>query len=92
MNPDGSCGPLNFPQSGSRYHQLTNSIRYRLPHGLTPRFEYRFGRWDRNDYQFGVIQPYMFPLDSGLRTSVFLGGSVPRYNTHMLSFSLGYTF
>ncbi len=81
-----------YPDTNNRYHQVVSSIRLRLADNLWHKLEYRFERYDRRDFQIDRIAPYMLFLDSGTRTSVFLGADVPGYRAHALSFGLEYRF
>ena len=82
----------DYPDTNNRFHQVVTSIRLRLAESLWHKFEYRFERYDRTDFQIDRLAPYMILVDSGTRTSVFLGADVPGYRAHVLSFGLEYRF
>lgn len=82
----------DYPNTYNRFHQLTGAVRVQLPRGAFSKFEYRYERYDRADFQIERMKPYMVPLDSTANTSIFLGADVPRYNAHILAVSLEYRF
>ena len=82
----------DYPETGTRYHQLTGAVRYRLSNNLSSKLQYQWERYDRTDFQLQIMSPSMSLYDSGTKTSLFLGGDVPPYQVHILSVSLDYRF
>lgn len=83
----------DYPDQSNRWHQLITAIRFPLKAGFTPKFEYRFEKYDRVDFQLESVVQYGI-LDVGLVNSVFLGigADIPRYRAHIVSASLEYRF
>jgi MtrB/PioB family decaheme-associated outer membrane protein len=82
----------DYPETGNRFHQLTGAVRYRLANNLYSKLEYRWERYDRNDFQIQYMTPNMVQYDSKMATSLFLGADVPSYQVHIVSVSLNYVF
>ena len=82
----------NYPDTNNRYHQVVSTIRFQLSERFNPKFEYRFEKYGRTDFQIDRISPYMVPLDPSTSTSIFLGADVPGYKVHVIAFSLEYRF
>lgn len=82
----------DYPETGNRFHQLTGALRYQLSNNIYSRVEYRYERYDRVDFQIQTMTPYMGLLDTGTKTSIFLGADVPGYQVHIVSVSLEYRF
>ena len=82
----------DYPETGTRFHQMTGAVRYRLANNLFSKLEYRWERYDRTDFQIQNMAPYMAPFDSKMSTSLFLGADVPPYQVHIVSLSLNYSF
>jgi MtrB/PioB family decaheme-associated outer membrane protein len=82
----------DWPETGTRFHVLTGAVRYRLGPRVFSRIEYRWERYDRNDFQLQTMTPDMIKYDSRMSTSLFLGADVPGYQVHIMSASLEYRF
>lgn len=81
----------NYPNTSNRMHQVVASVRFKFGE-LYPKFEYRFEKYQRNDYQIGGISPFMGLIDGGASTSAYLGADVPGYRVHILAASIGFRF
>ena len=82
----------DYPDTSNRFHQLVSSVKVRLPKHFWPKFEYRFEKYGRVDFQTDRLDPYMVPLDPSTNTSIFLGADVPGYKVHIFAFTLEYLF
>ena len=82
----------NYPTTGNRFHQAYATLKIPLAHQLTPKFEYRYERYGRADFQIDRIAPFMAPIDAGADRSIFLGAGVTPYNAHIFSATLEYIF
>jgi hypothetical protein len=82
----------NYPETSNRFHTLTGAVRYRLGPNVYSRLEYRWERYDTNDFQIEYMTPNMAPFDSKMNTSLFLGATVPSYQVHIVTASLEYRF
>lgn len=90
---------LNFPQNISRLHEANVIVKYKLTESLSPRFEYRYQRYNYRDFQTSVMNPYAFvgPLidpagTTGLQRMIFLGADTPGYRAHVFTVTLSYIF
>ena len=90
---------LSFPETVSRLHEANVIVRYKLTENLSPKFEYRYQRFDYKDFQTSVMNPYSFvgPLidpagTTGLQRMVFLGADTPGYRAHVFTGTLTYSF
>jgi MtrB/PioB family decaheme-associated outer membrane protein len=82
----------DYPETSSRFHQLTGAVRYRLANNVYSRLEYRWERYDQTDFQTQSMTPFMAGYDSKMNTSLFLGATVPAYQVHIVSASIEYRF
>jgi len=71
--PASATYGLNFPEAVTRLQQVVAQVRFKISKSLTPKFEYRFERFDDKNYQTAsnpqLTNPYaggLF-LDSGPR-------------------------
>lgn len=90
---------LSFPQTVSRLHEANVIVKYKLNESLSPKFEYRYQRFDYSDFQTSVMNPYSFvgPLidpagTTGLQRMIFLGADTPGYRAHVFTGTLTYSF
>ena len=90
---------LSFPQTESRLHEANVIVKYKWRENLSPKFEYRYQRFDYKDFQTSVMNPYSFvgPLidpagTTGLQRMVFLGADTPGYRAHVFTGTLTYSF
>jgi hypothetical protein len=95
---------LNYPETVSRLHEISATIKFKLTQNLIPKLEYRFEKFTNVDYQTDAslvqgMNPYMFtgaavdPNDSrGTSKYLFLGASSPSYHAHIVSATLEYHF
>jgi hypothetical protein len=90
---------FSFPENVSRLHEANVIVKYRLSENLSPKFEYRYQRFDYKDFQTSVMNPYSFvgPLidptgTTGLQRMVFLGADTPGYRAHVFTGTLSYSF
>jgi len=74
-----SCVPLFPANSNDRFHQAYATFNIPLSENLIPKFEYRYERYGRADFQIDRIDPFMAPIDSGADRSIFLGAGVTPY-------------
>ena len=83
----------DYPDTSNRWHQVVTSLRFPLKGGFTPKFEYRYEKYDRIDFQLVNVAQYL-TLDPSSATAIYLGvgADVPRYNAHILAASLEYQF
>jgi MtrB/PioB family decaheme-associated outer membrane protein len=83
----------DYPDTSNRWHQTVFSLRFPLSDNLSPKFEYRYEKYDRIDFQLERLSQYI-TLDPTTSTSIFLGvgADVPGYNAHILTVSLEYRF
>ena len=80
----------DYPDTSNRWHQLVASLRFPLKAGFTPRFEYRYEKYDRIDFQLQSIGQYNIPDLLGVFLGV--GADVPGYKAHIVAVSLEYRF
>jgi hypothetical protein len=90
---------LSFPENVSRLHEANVIVKYKLSESLSPKFEYRYQRFDYKDFQTSVMNPYAFvgPLvdpagTTGLQRMLFLGADTPGYRAHVFTVTLAYSF
>ena len=90
---------LNFPETVSRLHEANVIVKYKLTESLSPKFEYRYQRFNYQDFQTSVMNPYSFvgPVidpagTTGLQRMIFLGADTPGYRAHVFTFGLVYSF
>lgn len=83
---------MDFPNTTSRLHQVVTAMKFRLTERISPKFEYRFDRYDRVDFQTDKMNLYMFPIDSGSRQMSYLGADTPSYKGHYVAATLEYRF
>jgi MtrB/PioB family decaheme-associated outer membrane protein len=83
----------DYPDTSNRWHQVVASVKFPVSGGLTPKFEYRYEKYDRVDFQLENAAEYL-SLDPGLSTGIFLGvgTDIPGYDAHIVSASLEYRF
>ncbi len=83
----------NYPDTSNRWHQIVTSVKFPLSGSLSPKFEYRYEKYNRIDFQLERLSEYI-TLDPATRTSIFLGvgEDVPGYNAHIVAVSLEYRF
>jgi MtrB/PioB family decaheme-associated outer membrane protein len=55
----GTNSATDYPQTVSRQHELAAVLKFKLTKNLTPKFEYRYQRFDNKDYQTSAMTPYM---------------------------------
>lgn len=82
----------DYPGASNRFHQLAASVKFLISSNLNPKFEYRFEKYDRIDFQIDKLRPNMSFLDPAANTSIFLGANVPGYRTHIFAVALEYRF
>ena len=82
----------DYPDTNNRFHHVVGSLKFHLSEKLYPKFEYRYEKYSRTDFQIDRISPYMVPLDHSTSTSIFLGADVPGYKAHTVAFALEYRF
>ncbi|MBI4483162.1 MAG: MtrB/PioB family decaheme-associated outer membrane protein [Acidobacteria bacterium] len=82
----------DYPDTSNRLHQVVASIKVRLG-ALYPKFEYRYEKYDRIDFQLERLGQYL-NIDPSTATSIFLGigADIPGYNAHIAAVSLEYRF
>ena len=90
---------FSFPQNVSRLHEVDAFVKFQLTKNLFPKFEYRYQRFDYNDFQTSVMNPnaYVGPLidpggSTGLQRMLFLGADTPGYKAHIFKATLEYHF
>jgi hypothetical protein len=90
---------LSFPETVSRLHEANVIVKYKLTENISPKFEYRYQRFNYQDFQTSVMNPYSFvgPLidptgTTGLQRMIFLGADTPGYRAHVFTASLVYSF
>ena len=90
---------LSFPETISRLHEANVIVKYKMSENLSPKFEYRYQRFDYKDFQTSVMNPYSFvgPLadpagTTGLQRMIFLGADTPGYRAHVFTGTLTYSF
>jgi len=84
---------VDFPNASNRFHQLVSSVKVRLPKNFWPRFEYRYEKYGRADFQTENISPFMGSVDPVIAGQwILLGADVPGYNVHIFAVSLEYLF
>lgn len=83
---NGTNAAVNYPETTSRNHELAAIFKYKLTKNLTPKIEYRYTRFDSQDYQTTPMTPYMgcvSPLPPGTPvpgcTSPLIGTPSPFY-------------
>ena len=83
----------DYPDTSNRWHQVVTSLRFPLKGGLTPKFEYRYEKYDRMDFQLVNVAQYL-TLDPSSATAIYLGvgADIPGYNAHIVEASLEYRF
>ncbi len=83
----------NYPDTSNRWHQGAVSVKFPLTDRLSPKFEYRYEKYDRIDFQLERLSEYI-NLDPSTATSVFLGvgADIPGYHAHTVAVSLEYRF
>jgi hypothetical protein len=83
----------DYPDTSNRWHQTVFSLRFPLSENFTPKFEYRYEKYDRIDFQLERLSQYI-TLDPATSTSIFLGvgADIPGYNAHIVAVSLEYRF
>ncbi|MBI1954883.1 MAG: MtrB/PioB family outer membrane beta-barrel protein, partial [Acidobacteria bacterium] len=83
----------DYPDTSNRWHQLVASVRFPVKGGLTPKFEYRYEKYDRIDFQLVNVSQYA-TLDPSSATAIYLGvgADIPGYRAHIVSASLEYRF
>ncbi len=82
----------DYPQTSTRFHQMTGAVRYRLGGNFYSKLAYVWERYDRTDFQLQYLTPNMSSFDPKMGTSLFLGADVPGYQVHIVSASLEYRF
>jgi hypothetical protein len=61
----GTTTPEDYPQTTTRIHEVAAVFKFRLTDNLTPKFEYRYQRFDNRDYQTTPMTPYMGCVGAG---------------------------
>ncbi len=99
---DSAASPaltLNFPDTSSKLQAFDLVARLRVSDSLRPKFKYRYQKFDYNDFQTSVLNPWSYvgagpdPGGStGLQRMIFLGADTPGYNAHIFSVTLEYRF
>ena len=82
---------VDYPDTSNRWHEVVASVKFPLKGSLTPKFEYRYEKYDRMDFQMVNVGQY-FILDPSTAAGVFLRADVPGYHAHILAVSLAYQF
>jgi hypothetical protein len=82
----------NYPETGTRFHELTVAARHRLGPNLSTKLEYQYEHFNNVDFQTQVMNTYMVPLDPSTSTSIFLGARIPGYSVHIVTATLEYRF
>ena len=85
---------LLFPANTSkRFHHAYATFKTPLSENLTPKFEYRYERYGRADFQIDRINPFMGSVDPLIAPRwILLGAAVTPYNAHIFSATLEYIF
>ena len=85
---------LLFPANTSkRFHHAYATFKTPLSENLTPKFEYRYERYGRADFQIDRINPFMGSVDPLIAPRwILLGAGVTPYNAHIFSATLEYIF
>lgn len=83
----------DYPDTSNRWHQAAVSVKFPLTDRLAPKFEYRYEKYSRIDFQLERLSQYI-NLDPSTSTSIFLGvgSDIPGYDAHILAVSLEYRF
>ena len=83
----------DYPDTSNRWHQFVAALRLPINGSLVPKFEYRFEKYDRIDFQLVNVAQYA-TLDPSSATAVYLGvgADIPGYNAHIVEASLEYRF
>jgi MtrB/PioB family decaheme-associated outer membrane protein len=90
---------FSFPENVSRLHEVNAIVKFKASESISPKFEYRYQRFDYKDFQTSVMNPYSYvgsaidPLGTtGLQRMIFLGADTPGYRAHVFTASLVYSF
>lgn len=90
---------LSFPETESRLHEVNAIVKFKVSDSISPKFEYRYQRFEYKDFQTSVMNPYSYvgpAIDpagtTGLQRMVFLGADTPGYRAHVFTVTLVYSF
>ncbi len=61
----GTSTPDNYPETTTRIHELSATLKFKLTENLTPKLEYRYQQYDNLDYQTTPMTPYMGCVGAG---------------------------
>lgn len=71
--PTSGTYGLNFPEAVSRLHQVVATMSFKISKSLTPKFEYRFERFDDLNYQTASNPQFANPYAGGLNPYMYGG-------------------
>jgi hypothetical protein len=90
---------FSFPETVGRLHEVNAIVKFKASESISPKFEYRYQRFDYKDFETSVMNPYSYvgpAIDptgtTGLQRMVFLGADTPGYKAHVFTVSLVYSF
>jgi MtrB/PioB family decaheme-associated outer membrane protein len=55
----GTNAAVDYPETVNRTHEISVLLKFKITDKLTPKFEYRYQRWDNKDYQTSAMTQYM---------------------------------
>jgi hypothetical protein len=67
---------LNYPESITRLHQVVAQVRFKISKSLTPKFEYRFEKFDDLNFQTASNPQFADPYAGGLNPYMYAGPAI----------------